>query len=609
MNKIRNGACLFLGRLLSKFHNKLIVNFLIISVIPILIVGSLSFILSFNISKERILESVSYTNSQLNSSLESRFNQMENASSVVKYYLYMLILQPTNSTSEQLERYSNIRNNISNLQNTFEFASISVYTHDKFLFSSEGITFFKFSNLDQRGISIDEIVPVSNQIQWELFLEVKEPFVIHNSRRPQDYISVYNSFKNKDSESLDYVFFVDIPVDEITTLLFESIPDDSVSRLIVNQEGKVLVHTDSTFEQDTLDEVIMTQIKNNNGVIFEERGNYYITSYNSVTNWFTVAEVPKKYIMSNSNILINILLVTVLLVIIAAIISSLFISKNLSRKVMDLAQSLTKVNFKGNSKKIANIKSMEKPYKDEFDQLVDIFNGMINKINLDFEHILDMSKKEEKMKYQLQQLKINPHFLYNILDSIKTCQQLGRIEDAELMISKLARFYKLILKKGDELITIRDEIEITTLFLEIESISKKGSFSWEFFLDESIENFLIPKFTLQPVVENAIKHGLSSSKRKLLLNIVCQFEEDEIIIIVEDNGIGITQNKLAEIEGILRNNSTKTKEHFGLCNVNMRIQMYSQREQGLYLSSKEGIGTTVTIKFEQMLSDDFIESL
>ena len=128
---------------------------------------------------------------------------------------------------------------------------------------------------------------------------------------------------------------------------------------------------------------------------------------------------------------------------------------------------------------------------DEIDRLGITFEDMQHTIAGNLKSIVNLSVNEERLKYQLLQSQINPHFLYNILGSIRTCQSLGKLDIADQMIANLTAFYRLTLRKSKELIPIKDELEIARLYLEMEKLCHKDNLDWEIEAEDGIENFLI----------------------------------------------------------------------------------------------------------------------
>ncbi len=269
-----------------------------------------------------------------------------------------------------------------------------------------------------------------------------------------------------------------------------------------------------------------------------------------------------------------------------------------------LSNSIRKINFRENQlhvKRIDYIKDKPKDHYDEIDILTDTYNRMLDTIQDNIDHITELRTQQETLKHQLLQSLINPHFLYNILDSIATCNRIGKPELANQMIYNLTRFYRMTLRKSDELITIRDELEITRLYMELESICRGGNFSWEIELDDEIDNFLICKFTLQPFVENSILHGMQGFNRHLHIHIKVEYGEDTICIYIMDDGHGIAPEKLSELRSALAVGQISTEKHFGICNVNARISGTLFGHGTIEIESEPDNGTCVKLEFQQLL--------
>lgn len=591
---------------LSSFRNKLVFSFLLLAIIPLILVGILSYTLSYKIARERILDTLSSSSSQLNETLANRFNQMDNASDAMQYYLYTLILQPSSSLTQQLEKYNSIKNYISNLQSTFDFFDISIYTKPEFLFSNQGINYFKLEELDRRGISGEFLSENLNRLHWGLFQNQKMPFMAAQSQEAGNYITAYSAFKRENSDQLEYVYFIDINQAEIARLLAEFSPHPTVKNYIVDQEGTIVSHSDRAALGTAIGRDVLAAIARQDGAPFLLDNRQFIVKHNRITDWYVITEFPTSYIKNNINILVNILLVTVLLVIIVSIVSSVFISNSLSTKIRKMSKVMSSLSLQDNNEKWLQTSipvNHETAYRDEFDRLAIIFNSMIRKLNENFDQLLAFSLHEEKLRYQLLQSKINPHFLYNVLESIKTCQTLGRIDDANAMLSRLAKFYRMILKKGDDLITIQDEWEIAAIYLEMEQLNRNHAFAWTVEMDDQIGQFLIPKFTLQPILENCIHHGLSGAAGTMRIRISIRYENDRIVIQIADDGRGIPSDRLADIHESLRQKAADTNRFYGLGNVNMRLSLYSQDHPGVRIDSTEHAGTQVTLTLQQMIPD------
>ena len=237
---------------------------------------------------------------------------------------------------------------------------------------------------------------------------------------------------------------------------------------------------------------------------------------------------------------------------------------------------------------------------DEIDKLGLAFTNMQTTLRENMESILELSLSEEKLKYQLLQSQINPHFLYNILGTIKTCQSIGRLDIAGQMITDLTQFYRLSLRKSGDRILIRDELEIARLYLNMEKLCHNETLSWEIHAEDGIENFLICRFTLQPFLENCILHGYSRTTPTIHIIVDVIYGDDDVIITICDNGIGIESEQLEELKNTLKNKTVDYEKHFGIGNVNKRISSPSFGNGTVEIDSIPGKGTQITITFAQM---------
>ena len=213
--------------------------------------------------------------------------------------------------------------------------------------------------------------------------------------------------------------------------------------------------------------------------------------------------------------------------------------------------------------------------------------------------LMDRVRREEtelrKTELKALQAQINPHFLYNTLDSIQWMCEQGRTEDAAKMVSSLARLFRISISRGHELITIRDELRHAESYLVIQSYRYKDQFTYCFDVDPSLENCLCNKITVQPLIENAIYHGLDRSVDEGEIKISVKKapdDENDILITVSDNGIGMTKEQCLSILKKERSDSSG----IGVKNVNDRLKIYFGEKYGLSIESELDVGTTVTVR-------------
>lgn len=212
------------------------------------------------------------------------------------------------------------------------------------------------------------------------------------------------------------------------------------------------------------------------------------------------------------------------------------------------------------------------------------------------ESLLDNVKKEKEMQHltelQLLQAQVNPHFLYNTLDTIVWLIEGGQEQDALDMISSLSVFFRTSLSKGNDIIPLSEEVRHTLSYLEIQKSRYRDILEFEIEIPRELENIMVPKLTLQPLAENALYHGIKN-KRGIGKIVIEGFDNGEDIILrVSDTGQGMKPERLAEIRQAIR---TGERAGFGLAAVAERIQLYYGPGYGMKINSVENEGTVIEI--------------
>jgi two-component system sensor histidine kinase YesM len=235
---------------------------------------------------------------------------------------------------------------------------------------------------------------------------------------------------------------------------------------------------------------------------------------------------------------------------------------------------------------------------DEITELGMSFNVMVGRIR----DLLDAKVREQedlkKAELRALQAQINPHFLYNTLDAIIWMAESKRTDEVVQLVSALSNFFRISLSKGRDWITIGEEVELTRNYLIIQRMRYRDILDFEIDVDEAVASSTVLKFTLQPLVENALYHGLKQRRQRGMIVVRAQQKSDsEALLQVSDDGVGMPAEKLFQINAALRDESDRISAEggFGLVNVDRRIKLYYGRQYGLSLSSSCGGGTCVEI--------------
>ena len=235
----------------------------------------------------------------------------------------------------------------------------------------------------------------------------------------------------------------------------------------------------------------------------------------------------------------------------------------------------------------------------EVQELSDSFGHMVGRI----QRLMTTVREEEidlrKTELKALQAQINPHFLYNTLDSIAWMCERGKNADAVKMVHALAKLFRISISKGHELIPIEKELQHAEAYLLIQKFRYKNQFTYHFTVDESCLHDLCNKITLQPIIENAITHGLDLLVEPGHIEIEVAADGDDVLFKVSDDGIGMPPEQVAE----LLQNEPSDRTGIGIKNVNDRLRIYFGPQYGLSIESVPDEGTTVTIRMPRVPED------
>ncbi|MBO6240830.1 MAG: sensor histidine kinase [Butyrivibrio sp.] len=236
--------------------------------------------------------------------------------------------------------------------------------------------------------------------------------------------------------------------------------------------------------------------------------------------------------------------------------------------------------------------------RDEIGRLGRIFNYMTQR-NLELiKQVDEEAKKKREYELSLIQEQVKPHFLYNTLDIIIMLIEMNRSKEAARVTQKLANYYKNSLSGSEEIVSIEREIQITRDYLNLQTMRYGDKFKYSFDIPASLYATSIPKMTLQPLIENAIYHGLKYKEDWGSIEISGERKDGLILLFVRDDGVGIDSDKLLSMQEKLKKNEIPEdaeRKHFGVYSVDHRLRLYFGDEYGLNVDSIRGVGTTFTI--------------
>lgn len=371
----------------------------------------------------------------------------------------------------------------------------------------------------------------------------------------------------------------------------------SINGVTIGEKGFVFV-------MDQEDNIVYTPV---NGIVYRvnpkwvkamepmsvqiQGGSYQIRSELSpYTGWRTVGVFSMDEVMSSVNTIVYILFTCVIISLVLVVIVSFKFSRTLTNPIFKLKR-LMKQAESGDLTVRFNFQ-----HNDEIGELGQSFNHMIARIDqlIQMVYVEQENKRTAEMKSLQEQIK--PHFLYNTLDTISWMARDYDAEDIVRLVDALTNMFRIGLSHGKDIITVKEEITHVSNYLYIQKIRYKDKLNYVIHVDESLYAVEVPKLILQPLVENAIYHGVKAKRGGGTITITGVPEGENLVFTVQDNGAGMPQEKVEELNRRMSERSVlDEKKSFGLFYIRERIQLCYGKGYGVHVESTLGEGTRVTI--------------
>ena len=308
--------------------------------------------------------------------------------------------------------------------------------------------------------------------------------------------------------------------------------------------------------------------------------------------YYDIKDIQKEQEIHNIRFkyLISLTIVALFFVLIALIFFSYYIPLSISRPIMKITDVTNQVAA-------GNLSVRSDAYDGvEPSILSDSINSMIDKINDLLSQVTTEQIRLRKAEFELLQSQINPHFLYNTLDAIVWLAEAGEKEKVVSTVGSLSDFFRASLNQGKDIVTVKEDINHVRSYLEIQQIRYQDILEYEIDIPEELNNYLIPKITIQPLVENALYHGIKNKRGLGNIKIKGKKYDDYLELYIVDNGQGITEERLETVMKNITNREQSEKSTYGLYNVNERIRLDFGEEYGIVIYSEYKKGTKVTVR-------------
>ncbi|MGO4731143.1 sensor histidine kinase [Paenibacillus sp. 2KB_22] len=561
-------------------RKKIIILFILIGIIPLVI----TFFISYGEIRKLVLSGQNYAEhqnfEQMIGTLQKQLSHVEELSAMImvnKDMEAILSEKPDYLTiSEQMGLFNNMVSYTQMMETNSEIDHIVYFVDDQFIMTGTDTLFRKLSSIQQLPWAQNVFENKNGISKWV----IREEKSLNSSR---NYLALASLLWNPhDFTDPVGVLTLNIEIGQIAQNLTKSNPEQLV--YIVSKEGE-LVASNGDANADVLSMRLPQPI--------DSHGEFQSVTLNNNTYLARGQEIGETglYLMSvishraasEAVSTIRDQMVTVYLFVSILLILVIFpAARSVTRRIYLLMNKMSQVRQ-------GRLNQLDIPQsKDEVGQLIASYNFMIKSVQELMSEQFKLGQEKNEAELRTLQSQINPHFLYNTLDMLNWMAKKEESENIQQVVYALSDYYKLVLNKGEDLVNVRDEVRLSEMYMEIQRRRFRGRIQFEIDVSEDAMNCLIPKITLQPLVENAIIHGINEKpNRKGEITIIGRIEEGRLKLFVVDNGIGI-QLPISEI-------NSKNGSGYGVKNIEKRLMLFFGQSTSLDYHKPDEGGTRVTI--------------
>ncbi|WP_248926872.1 sensor histidine kinase [Paenibacillus hamazuiensis] len=504
-------------------------------------------------------------------------------------------------SSDPLTNLKNFRPLIDSAQANDNIFRVRVFMDDSNLYSGEKINFFPLSSVLSRPWYA-RVVEAGGSIVWsgaylEHYIDRDDTYVISSARMLRD---------PDNFDRMLGLLVIDVKEQAVLDIMTEVKLSGENRVYIVDADGTIVTHADRALigQKGIAPGVEQTIRSTQEGIVKTMSGldaTYTIFTTIRSTGWKLLAEVPADDI-SRQALKLNrfsgaatLLGVSVLFLLLVFLLLA-FIIRSMNRRVQLVIRAIRREG-------IEHLDERHAAADGGINVLERSVDHLIVKVREMMEEAYRSKMQEREAQLRALQAQINPHFLYNTLDTINWIAVGRGAHDISQMIDALAKYFRLSLNKGKDTVSVEDELNLAKVYLEIQLSRFPHSFEFTVEADPRVYAFFMPKLTLQPIVENALLHGIRKAKRKNgLIRIEARLDEQEqeLVLSVADNGAGMDDETAARLltEPQPSARSDGSGSSYGLFNVNERIKLFSGENGGVSVRSAPGEGTTVTVRLK-----------
>lgn len=453
-----------------------------------------------------------------------------------------------------------------------------------------------------KDFPIDALQSTSGEILW--FPTTEKSIRILSGNVTKQYFSMGR--KIIDVNSLEELGFLNIQVNEWQMQeSYGDIQDEQSKIIICTEEGRIVSDSDNKLQNSYIEEIGLTES------LFSDKGTasieykidnvpyVAISAFCNGGNWKLVKVTPRAALYEPVNLMQMYMLIWGVAIMLLSIGAAYWYSRRISKPITILQNSMKEVE-RGNMETQVDIQ-----VRNELDDLGSSFNHMVRRVNGLMAEVVAGEKQKNELELEVLHAQINPHFLYNTLNTIRWMAKIKGEDSISTAIVALVKLLRVSISLSKNMISLCNEIEYVKNYLTIQRLRFNQLFAIEYNILPEHEELSIPKMILQPIVENSLIYGIDEEEnleRGLTIHIFTREKEGWVEVVVEDNGPGIEKEVLETIFSCEKNINKFSK--VGLNNINQRIKMYYGEKSGLQIYSEKNRGTTVIITIPKVYEED-----
>ena len=571
----------FLGSIRSRFIFSMAI--IICIVVSLVLFSSIDTVTT--ITRDRATESISMMMDQASYQIDSIFKNIEKL---------MYIMSNDYQIQEALKQETEVDNTIKNDVNTkimYLTNASSYYVQGAYIVAENGEVFKSACNFlkTQDFRNSDWYLKIFGSDSTVFFDKHRGSFIDKNE--DLYFITMGKTIKDYQSGKTLGVILVDIYYNAIYNVLSKYLLVVGGAGYFLNYNLNQILDLGYGEISDDMKKIIKDRLTYGEKGYYEsiDGNEYYIHNNTLANNLCYVSIVPVEKLAKGGKEVRKSTLIAAAFALVLGIAAAYILASMMTRPISRLCYLMTEVE-NGNFNVF-----FKTSRKDELGRLGISFNHMIKRIAKLIEEVQIGQTRLREAQIRIYQEQIKPHFLYNTMDSIRWLIRMKKTYQAENTIKALTKLFRIGLSDGSSIISIKKEIEYLENYLVIQKTRYCKKFEYKINIQKEIEDLYTVKLILQPIVENSIYHGFKKMEEKGIISVDVKRINDHIVFQIEDNGVGISKDKLDRINQILSENNTDVSVGFGIENINERLRIIYHNKYRMIFDSLEGKGTIVKI--------------